>query len=196
MRSFAKAAKTSGLIVSALMCVFGLLLILVPGFFSELAGIMVGIAMIVYGCSKLFAYISGDPFRVALRGDLAGGIILLMLGLILITHPKSVMMIISFAAGLYMISDGVSKMQTAVQSRKLGFTKWWLLLALAIITGIMGIIMLFSSESDAILMTFLGISLLSDGILNIMTICTASKYFKNIRSALNIIDVEGHEKDN
>ena len=196
MRSFAKAAKTSGLIVSALMCVFGLLLILIPGFFSELAGIMVGIAMIVYGCSKLFAYISGDPFRVALRGDLAGGIILLLLGLILITHPKSVMMIISFAAGIYMISDGVSKMQTAVQSRKLGFTKWWLLFALAIITGIMGIIMLFSSESDAILMTFLGISLLSDGILNIMTICTASKYFKNIRSDLNIIDVEGHEKDN
>lgn len=194
MRSFAKAAKTSGLIVSALMCLFGLLLILVPGFFAELAGIIVGIAMIVFGCSKLFAYISGDPFRVALRADLGGGIILLMLGLILITHPRSFMTIISFAAGIYMISDGVSKIQTAVQSKKLGFTKWWLLLALAIITGIMGIVMLFSSEGDAIIMTFLGISLLSDGILNIMTICTASKYFENIRSDMDIIDVEGHEK--
>ena len=49
-------------------------------------------------------------------------------------------------------------------------------------------------DPGELLMTFLGISLLSDGILNIVTIITAEKYFKNIRSDLNIIDVEGHEK--
>lgn len=196
MRSFAKAAKTSGLVVSALMCFFGLLLIWVPEFFAELTGIFLGIAMIVFGCSKLFAYFSGDPFRVALRADLAGGIILLMLGLILITHPASFMAIVSFAAGIYMISEGVSKIQTAVQSKQLGFKQWWLLLVLAIITGLMGIVLMFSNDGGAIVMTFLGISLLSDGILNIVTICTAAKYFKDIRSDLNVIDVEGHEKDN
>lgn len=196
MRSFAKAAKTSGLVVSALMCFFGLLLIWVPEFFAELTGIFLGIAMIVFGCSKLFAYFSGDPFRVALRADLAGGIILLVLGLILITHPASFMAIVSFAAGIYMISEGVSKIQTAVQSKQLGFKQWWLLLVLAIITGLMGIVLMFSNDGGAIVMTFLGISLLSDGILNIVTICTAAKYFKDIRSDLNVIDVEGHEKDN
>ena len=91
-----------------------------------------------------------------------------------------------------MLADGASKLQTAIQSRRLGYKRWWLIVALAILTGILGFVLMF--DPGELLMTFLGISLLSDGILNIVTIITAEKYFKNIRSDLNIIDVEGHEK--
>lgn len=192
MRSIAKAARNSGLIISALMCALGILLIIVPGFFAEMIGIVLGIAVLVFGCSRLFAYFSGDPFRIALRADLAFGILLIALGIIFLTHPGSAMAMISLSAGIYMLADGASKLQTAIQSKKLGYKRWWLIFALAILTGILGFVLMF--DPGELLMTFLGISLLSDGILNIVTIVTAEKYFKNIRSDLNIIDVDGHEK--
>lgn len=195
MRSFAKAAKTSGLIISAAMCALGILLIAIPGFFTEMIGVIFGIAVIVFGCSKIFAYFSGDPFRVALRADLAGGIILIALGIILFAHPVGVMAFISIAAGIYMIADGVSRIQTAMQAKQLGYRRWWLMLAMAVLTGILGFVMMFRpGEGSEVLMIMLGISLLSDGILNLITIITASKYFKNIRSDMNIIDVDGEEK--
>ena len=117
---------------------------------------------------------------------------LIALGIIFLSHPGSAMSIISLSAGIYMLADGASKLQTAIQSRRLGYKRWWLIVALAILTGILGFVLMF--DPGELLMTFLGISLLSDGILNIVTIITAEKYFKNIRSDLNIIDVEGHEK--
>ena len=192
MRSFAKAAKNSGLIISALMCVLGILLIAIPGFFSEVIGIVLGVAVIVYGCSKLFSYFSGDPFRIMLRADLAAGIILIALGVIFLTHPGSVMALVSISSGIYMLADGASKIQTALQSKTLGYKRWWLILAMAILTGIMGFILMF--DPGELLMTFLGISLLTDGILNIISILTISKYFRNVRSDMNIIDVDGQEK--
>ena len=88
MRSIAKAAKNSGLVISALMCALGILLIIIPGFFAEVIGIVLGIAVLVFGCSRLFAYFSGNPFRIALRADLAFGIMLIALGIIFLSHPR------------------------------------------------------------------------------------------------------------
>lgn len=192
MRSIAKAARNSGLVISALMCALGILLIIVPGFFAEIIGIVLGIAVLVFGCSRLFAYLSGSPFRIALRGDLVFGIMLIALGIIFLTHPGSVMAVVSLSAGIYMLADGASKLQTAIQSKALGYKRWWLIFALAVLTGILGFVLMF--DPGELLMTCLGISLLSDGILNIVTIITAEKYFKNIRSDMNIIDVDDHEK--
>lgn len=192
MRSITKAAKTSGLVISALMCVLGILLIVLPGFFAGVIGLVLGISVIVFGCSRLFAYFSGDPFRIALRADLVFGIMLIGLGIVFLTHPVSVMYIISLSAGIYMLADGASKLQTAMQAKRMGFRKWWVIVGMAALTGIMGFILMF--DPGDLLMTMLGISLLSDGILNIITILTTAKYFRNIRSEMDIIDVEGHEK--
>ncbi len=192
MRSAAKAAKTSGVIVSVLMCVLGILLIAIPGFFTQVIGIVLGISVIIFGASRLFAYISGDAFRIALRADLVVGIMLISLGIVFLTHPGSVMTLVSLASGIYMLVDGASKIQTAMQSKHMGCRTWWLVLCAAILTCISGFVLMF--DPGELLMTVLGISLLVDGILNLMAIIISAKYFKNVRSEINIIDVDGHEK--
>lgn len=60
MRSvkFMRAAKTSYIVLSALYCVFGVLLIAVPDFSMKLLGILVGCMMIGFGAVKLMGYFS------------------------------------------------------------------------------------------------------------------------------------------
>lgn len=84
MRSvkFMRAAKTSYIVLSALYCVFGVLLIAVPDFSMKLLGILVGCMMIGFGAVKLMGYFSRDLYRLAFQFDLAYGILLIVLGLI------------------------------------------------------------------------------------------------------------------
>ena len=89
MRSvkFMRAAKTSYIVLSALYCVFGVLLIAVPDFSMKLLGILVGCMMIGFGAVKLMGYFSRDLYRLAFQFDLAYGILLIVLGLIVLVRP-------------------------------------------------------------------------------------------------------------
>lgn len=194
-RSFIKAAKTSSIIFSAAMCVIGVLLIALPGFFAEAVGLILGISAIVYGCSRLFAFFFGDPLRAAFRSDLAAGIMLIALGVILLTNPGSVMAVISVAVGIFTLADGVFKIQTAAEAKRLGYGKWWVALIFALVTCVLGFIMMFRpGEGGDILMIMLGISLLSDGVTNLVTIFTAARFIRELKQDINTIDVDGTEK--
>ena len=58
-----KAAKISYIIISALLCVFGVVMMAVPELSVTIVGTVLGIAMIVFGVVKLAAYFSKDLFR-------------------------------------------------------------------------------------------------------------------------------------
>lgn len=79
MRSvkFMRAAKTSYIVLSALYCVFGVLLIAVPDFSMKLLGILVGCMMIGFDAVKLMGYFPRDLYRLAFQFDLAYGILLI-----------------------------------------------------------------------------------------------------------------------
>ena len=75
-----------------------------------------------------------------------------------------------------MLADGLFKIQISVDSRRFGLRRWWLILALALLTGAAGLLLIFyPSESSVILTILLGISLLAEGILNIGTMLIAVK---------------------
>jgi len=67
--------------------VFGVLLIAVPDFSMKLLGILVGCMMIGFGAVKLMGYFSRDLYRLAFQFDLAYGILLIVLGLIVLLRP-------------------------------------------------------------------------------------------------------------
>lgn len=192
MRPMAKAAKRTGLVISALMCALGIMIIIMPDLFSKIIGLVLGVALLVFGCSKLFGYFSGDAMKLMFGADLAFGVALIALGVMFLTHPDSLTMMISLAAGIYVLADGASKLANAIQSQKLGFKAWWVLLVLALITGAFGVILMFYPGD--VLMVLLGISLLCDGALNIVTLLTLEKYVNEIQAEAKTIEGEGEEK--
>ncbi len=190
------AAKIGYIIVSAALCILGILLIAVPDFSASLFGAICGVLLIVFGIVRLIGYFSRDLYRLAFQYDLPLGILLVIMGIVMLAHPGSLVTFICVALGIFILSDGLFKIQIAWDSRRFGITKWWLILAFAIVTGICGLLLLLRpGEGGRVLMIILGITLLSEGILNFSTVLSAVKIIKHQKPDVIEIDAYTEAED-
>lgn len=182
-------AKAGYVLSCVLLCALGITLIAVPDFSISMLCRVGGILLILFGCVKIIGYISKDLYRLAFQFDLAFGILLISMGAILILRTGSMVHIICSLLGLYILADALLKVQISIDSRSFGIRQWWIILAAAVITSIVGFLLIFRPyESARMAMILLGISLLSEGILNLVTVLTAVKIFR--RRSSSEIDAE------
>lgn len=182
MRSVApmKTAKIGYIVISLGLCVLGILLITAPVLSKALLGSCCGILFLLFGAVKLVGYFSKDLYRLAFQHDLTLGILLLILGGVILVRPESLMLFICITFGIFMVIDGLLKIQVAGQSRTFGIGKWWLIFASAIVTEALGLVLLLRpGEGMDLLMILLGIGMLSEGILNLSTVITAVKIIRH-----------------
>lgn len=171
-----RVAKTGYIIMSVALGVAGVLFMARPELSVRIIGRALGIIMIIFGCVKLVGYFSKDLFRLAFQFDLEFGILLIALGLIVLIKSENVMNFIFIALGIAILTDGLFKVQIAMDSRRFGIDVWWLILVLAVITGFVGLLLVFRpAESAQVLTVLLGISLLAEGILNLCVVVSTVK---------------------
>ena len=89
-----KTAKFGCAASSVLFCIFGILLMIFPGISISLIGTLVGCSMIVFGIFKIIGYFSKDLFRLAFQYDLAFGILLAVLGVIVLIKPGEILYVL------------------------------------------------------------------------------------------------------
>jgi uncharacterized membrane protein HdeD (DUF308 family) len=177
-----RAAKIGYIILSAIFCGLGILLMADPRMSVALIGDIVGIVLVAFGIIKLVGYFSKDLYRLAFQFDLAFGILLIAMGLVLLIKPESAMNILCIILGIEIIADGLFKVQTSLDARRFGLNTWWLILSLAIIAGAIGAVLIFyPSESVRALTWVLGLSLLVEGVLNLCVALCAIKIIEHQR---------------
>ena len=84
--------------------------------------------------------------------------------------------------GIVILIDGALKLQTAVDARKFGIEKWWLILIIALLVSIVGIILMvtpFAAQTMAAWV--IGINLVLDGVLNICVVLSTVKTLRRKR---------------
>ncbi len=183
-----KTAKIGCIVLSAALCVLGVLLMAIPEFSLSLLGIIGGVLLILLGAVRLVGYFSKDLYRLAFQYDLASGILLVVLGIIIALRPASLMTFLCIALGFFILTDGLFKLQISLEARRFGVTTWWVTLALALLAAVCGLsLMLRPAEGSRVLMALLGLTLLSEGILGISTMVTAVKIIKHQQP--DVIDV-------
>lgn len=186
MRSVApmKAAKIGYLVISGLLCAMGILIILHPETSMHTIGILCGLTLIVFGAIKLVGYFSKDLFRLAFENDLSSGILMLVLGASLLLHTEGSLSFFCTVLGILILTDGLFKVQIAVEARTFGIGPWPLLLAAALVTACFGCVLIFRPSLQVQLMgRLLGVSLILDAILNTITMLTTVKIIRSQRAA-------------
>ena len=133
-----KTAKIGYIVMSSLFCLLGIVLLFTPDASALWIGRLLGIGMIVFGAVKLVGYFSRDLFRLAFQYDLAFGILLMVLGIVTLSHPGDAMSFLCVMFGIPVLADGLFKIQIAVDSRRFGIRRWWLVLVLAALTCVIG----------------------------------------------------------
>lgn len=184
-----KAAKTGYIVISILLCVLGIVLIAVPDFSVTLLCVLGGGIMMLFGLVKIIGYCSKDLYRLAFQFDLAFGILFVVLGFILIIRTDAMVNLICIVMGICVLADALLKIQISIDSRAFGIKKWWLILAMAILTGVAGFLLIFRpSESIQIIMILFGIVLITEGVLNLITILITVKIIRH--QMPEVIDAE------
>lgn len=175
-----KVAKIGYIVLSIALCSFGILLIVNPEISISAFGLFTGACLIIFGAVKIVGYFSKDLYRLAFQYDLAFGIMMIALGIMVILEPDNVIETICIALGIAFLMDGLLKIQIAIDAKKFGIHPWWLVFAMAIMAVVIGILLVFrTAESARTLMILLGTSLLADGILNLITVLTTVKIIRN-----------------
>ena len=176
MRSVApmKTAKIGYIVMSVLFCVLGVVLLFTPGVSALWIGRLLGIGLILFGAIKLVGYFSRDLFRLAFQYDLAFGLLLMVLGIVTLSHPGDALSFLCVMFGIPVLADGLFKIQVAVDARRFGIPQWWLVLLLAVLTGVIGLLLVLRpTEGAQALVMLMGASLFLDGVLNLsVALCT------------------------
>ena len=160
-----------------------------------MVGRVLGAAMVVFGVVKLVGYFSRDLYRLAFQYDLGFGLLLIALGALVLIRPKSVLDFLFTALGMAVLTDGLYKVQIAVDAKRFGISTWWLTLALAIAAGAVGLALVFRPWASARLLTILlGAALLAEGILNLCVAVSTVKIVNHQQP--DVIEVTSFEVEN
>ena len=187
-----KTAKIGYIVMSVLFCVLGVVLFVLPAVSVAWIGRLLGIGMMVFGVVKLVGYFSRDLFRLAFQYDLAFGALLIALGLVTLLHPNSAMSFLCIMFGIPVLADGLFKIQMAIDSHRFGVRSWWVVLLLAILTCVIGVLLVLRPGDGAQVLTMMmGISLFLDGVLNLSVAICLVKIVRNQQP--DVVDADGYE---
>lgn len=187
-----KVAKYGYIVISIVFCLLGIALIAFPAPSTQTMAVILGIVMIVFGAVRLVGYFSRDLFRLAFQYDLQFGILLIIMGIITMLKPDDMMNFLCISMGVCILVDCLFKTRIAMDAKRFGIRQWWLTMGMAVITGIIGLLLAFRpSEALDVIVKLLGISLLSEGILNLSVAMSLVKIVNHQKP--DVIDVEYYD---
>ena len=160
-------AKWGYILSSAMVTILGLCLVIWPTLLATAMCYIVGILLILLGIIKITGYFARDSYGLAFQFDFALGLFAAVVGCIFLFRPKNILVLFPIILGLYILIDGVFKLQTALDAKRFGLREWRIIFIAPILTGILGLLLLTDPFSSAAALTvLLGIALASDGVQN------------------------------
>ena len=185
-------AKVGYIVMSLVFCAAGAACIVNPSLSAAVIGRVLGVSMILFGAVKLVGYCSRDLYRLAFQYDLGFGLLLIALGALVLLRPAEVRDFLLTALGIAILTDGLYKVQIAVDAKRFGVSAWWLTLVLAVAAGTVGLALVFRPWDSARLLTILlGAALVAEGILNLCVAISTVKIVNHQRP--DVIEVTSYE---
>ena len=175
-----RVAKVGYIVMSLILCALGVCFLVRPALLAGILAVILGIALLVFGAVKLVGYFSRDLFRLAFQYDLELGVLSVVLGILLLLRPVESLSVLLAALGVAVLADALFKVRIARDARRFGIRPWWVILALALVSGALGVLLLLRPwRSAQVLTALLGVGLLATGALNFAVAVSTVKIVKN-----------------
>ncbi|MBR1584343.1 MAG: DUF308 domain-containing protein [Clostridia bacterium] len=174
-------------IASAVLCIVaGLIMLLWPGPVLDAVCYVLGGISIAAGVTRIVRYFKQDhTYPVIFQSDLIVGLFTLALGIFMVTNPQAVMSMIPTLFAIVMIGFGIANILRAVDAKKAGIGPWGVLLAMAILSIILGYVILMGPfETLAVTVAVIGGCLVYEGVTDIITVLLVGKRIEAWRKSL------------
>lgn len=198
MDNLMKKFFRSSMITSIILVILGILLV----FQSEVTIItisyIIGGILIAIGVLAIIKFIQNTNNVLKNELDIVYGVVTIILGILIITHPQAIASVIPIIIGLGIIISSSTKLQYAFELKANENSLWKTTMALSIISTICGIILLFNPFKGAVLLTkIVGIFIVIYAILDIISTVTIKRNVTAIHSVIegNVVDAEILEEE-
>lgn len=162
--------------------VVGVALIFWPAGLLQAVCYAVGGLVLIAGLSSIFSYLKTKNEMFSAKFMLVLGILVSGLGLFLLLQPKTVASILPLVVGLFVLVDGLGRLQTAWQVKKTGYEQWWKMALPSLFSALLGgIIVLNPFGTAALMVQVVGLILAIEGIINLVTLKYANNIFEQMR---------------
>lgn len=169
----------SELFMSIVEIILGVLLLINPVGFTSGIIIVFGIVLAIMGVCHVVKYFRSDAKEAARSGSLTKGILFTLLGIFCTFRSEwfiATFPIITVLYGVLILVAGVSKLQIAVDMVRAKQKYWFLALISALLALVFaGLIIVNPFASTAFLWTFIGISLIVEAVIDVITFVFAKK---------------------
>lgn len=136
-----KVSNPDNLSKTLILGLVGLVLLLIPGTFNKLIGILIGVALLAAGIIAIVKYVKEKATGSSL--NLVSGILYSVLGVIIIIYPYSIINLVTICLGVYLVINGLLKLKLSFVLKRIT-DKWIGTLIMGIITVILGVILIFN----------------------------------------------------
>lgn len=173
----------------------GIALCIWPGASMQVIAAVFAVLTLAYGVTRVIGFFCKADMGFPYRYDLCIGILDILLGALMLRYPSALLTLLPIAAGVFILIDGLTRVQTALELKRWGYGWWWVHFLLSLLTVMLGGMLLFNPFGGAaVLMIYLGISLLCTGAGGIFTAVTLSRTVRQFKQDLGVpIDVDFHE---
>lgn len=160
-------ARTGYLIMSIVFYISGVIYMILPDVSPLGLCIASGIVLIIYGIIKIIGYFSRDLYCLAFQYDLACGLFLIVLGIILLVRSQRFIPYLSVGLGTLILLDNLLSIQMSKDAKQFGLETWNVILAVSIVTGVLSVLMIISPFHTRLSKHIVaGITLLAEGFKN------------------------------
>lgn len=171
-KRFLSFVLTEGILLLAL----GLAILMLPKITTITFGLMLCLALIVYGGYKIInAWLTKNYSRHFIL-NIINGLLLTVSGILLLFAPMFNLILITSILGVYLILESISQVSFAIQTRK-NLPLWWVSVLTAILQIFLGLIIIIGLPSTALFTVgiLFGINFVFSG-LSLISIYVAAMY--------------------
>lgn len=183
IKKFFTKLKWEKLVTAIVAIVLGIVFVADPNGSGDAVCKVAGVAMIVLAAAMLIRYITSAQL---FPENLIFSAVLLLLGIFFIAKSGVVMTVLGLFFGIFLVIDGASKIRDGIDAAKAKMQGWWIWFILALLTIVLGVLVMFGES----VMTLLGVSLIVDGVSDIVTTLWLSAGVRKVKK-----EIEKDEKD-
>lgn len=185
MNNVMKKFFRSSLITSVVLLVLGGLLIFESEATIVSISYIIGGILIALGIVALIRFVRNYKSISNSELDIVYGIVTIILGSLIISHPKALASIMPFVLGICIVINSAGKLTTAMELKSNNSDTWIMTTIVAILSAICGVILIFNPFAGATMITqVVGIFIIIYAILDIISTLTIKKNVTTIQKAV------------
>ena len=196
MLDMIKELKKNMILLAVFYLVLGIILVLFPEGSGYAICYLIGGLTIIYGIFHLVLYQRTKSPFVTYRYDLVQGIIGLAIGIYVMIVPEILIETLPVVLGVMVMIDSIVKIQNAWDLKRMGYDRWWLVMIGALVTLVFGLLMVFYPFTVYLsVIVFVGISLIVNGVSDLITIFILNKKVKEFKSKVEDMVIDSDAKE-